>query len=1228
MYLKRLAVQGFKSFPERTTFEFGPGITAIVGPNGSGKSNVSDAIRWVLGEQSFRNLRAKKAEDVIFAGTSSRSPVGMAEAILTLDNEDRWLPIDFAEVEIGRRVYRSGESEYLLNGSRVRLRDLSDLLMKADVGQNSYTIMGQGLVDEVLSMSPEQRRVFLDEAADVKRFRMRITEALRRLEATRDNIARVDLVLNELRPRLAQLERQAGRAAEHAKLSAELTELLKLFYGQRWADAQNALTRAMAALDQRVEANQEAEQRVTQLREQITALGDEIRRRREAISRRDTRSNEFAQRLSSLEQNLDLDRERHAMLSGRREELRIELEALETERLSLDTTDVDEGRRGMEVGEQEEVAREAAVLTRRRLDEAERAYGIARARAQELREGAEADERRLGSFQAEMEAARRRIAELEQEHEQFDARRKQSLVELIGYGRKYREIKAELVTAEATLAAARGEADQARQRLQRVQDEVRRYESAGNEELRELDRLEGRLDALRRVQAEHDGIAVGTRQSLIMGQALLDEVQPGSLGEAPEIEGVVGLLSRQIRVPSGLETAINAALENRLHSVIVREETQVLKAINLLRQRGHGRAQFIPLDSIRHVYPLNLQKERGVVGVASKLVRCEGEFRNLLDTLLGRIIVVEDMEAGMRMISRSLGSVVTLDGTFIEPTGVVSGGSAGTDETVFSRQRELEELPERIAELRERTDRSQERLETARDSLEQLVISAREADSRYDDLRKTGDTSRVNLERERQKLHRIRRDLDSLVSRREGLERDQVELQQRYETARAGMAELETRRTDRRADMQRAEEEVTRTTEERESAIRAVAEASGRLASVEGERKALQMLREQHDKAKERIASQMTARTAQAQNFEAEATAVSERIARLQSQLEGLRVEQAHATDDVAPDLDELHRFETHERQVQDELGAAHAALLDAERARLDAETGVGRARERLDVLREEMAREGLGPNEDGSIVPVDEASPPEEPVETVEEPSATEETEDPVVTPRVSGATEVDLDEIRVRIDDVRRQIRRLGPINEEAPGDYEESKERYEFLTGQLEDLTQAEAQLRSVIHDLQGEIKTRFDAAFVTVNEAFGKYFTSFFGGGKASLALTDPEDSTDSGIEITAQPPGKRIESLSLLSGGERSLTAVALLFALLAANPAPFCVLDEVDAALDEANVGRFADSLNALSEKTQFITVTHNRRTVEAADAIYGVSMARDGVSQVLSLKLSDLPKT
>jgi chromosome segregation protein len=1216
VYLKRLAVQGFKSFPERTTFEFGPGITAIVGPNGSGKSNVADAIRWVLGEQSFRLLRARKAEDVIFAGAGSRSAVGMAEAILTLDNEDRWLPIDFAEVELGRRVYRSGESEYLLNGSRVRLRDLSELLMKADVGQNSYTIMGQGLVDEVLSMAPDQRRMFLDEAADVKRFRMKITEALRRLEATRDNIARVDVVLGELKPRLSQLERQAGRAAEHAAFSAELTEFLRLYYGQRWAQVQNALVRARAELDQHVEANHGAEARVAQLREQMTALGEEIRRRREAISRRDTQANDFARRLAGLEQNLDLDRERHAIITARREETRLELEALESERLSLSTTDVDEGRRGLEVGEQAGVAKDALGLARRQLDEAERSYGTARARVQELREVTEADIRKLGQYQAEIEAGTRRVAELEHEREQSEARRKQSLVELIGYGRRFKDLQASINAADEALAQSRNEADQSRLRLQRVQDEVRRYETAGNDDLRELDRLEGRLDALRRVQAEHDGVALGTRQTLIMGQALLDDVAPGSLGEAPEVEGVIGLLARQIRVPAGLETAINAALENRLHAVIVRDESQVLKAIALLRQRGQGRAQFLPLNSLRHVYPLNLQKERGVVGVASKLVRCDNEHRNLVDTLLGRIIVVDDLEAAMRMIGRSLGSVVTVDGTFIEPTGAISGGASGAQEGVFSRQRELEELPERIAELTERTRKSDERLESARGSLEQIATAARAADDQYDNLRKSGDSSRVDMEKERQRLHRVRRDLDTLRARHAAIDRDVADFDARVAQARAAMEQLEAHRTGQRESLECGESDVALATESRESAIRAVAEASGRLAAAEGEHKALAMLREQHEKAIDRIGSQIEARKMQARNFELEANAMSERMARLQSQLEGLRVEQAHATDDVAPDLDELHRLESHERQVQDDLTGSHSALLATERARLDAEATVERCQERIDALRSEMAREGLGPDPGGEIAMLPDVS---EPTETLPgEPVAP--------TRQVRGGAELDLDALLARIEELRRQIRRLGPINEEAPGDYEESKERYEFLTGQLVDLNEAETQLRSAIDELHGEIKTRFDAAFVTVNEAFGSYFSAFFGGGKASLMLTDPDVPADSGIDIMAQPPGKKIESLSLLSGGERSLTAVALLFALLAANPAPFCVLDEVDAALDEANVGRFAESLKGLAEKTQFITVTHNRRTVESADAIYGVSMAKDGVSQVLSLKLADLP--
>ncbi len=449
MYLKKLSIQGFKSFANRTSFEYGPGITAVVGPNGSGKSNVSDALRWVLGEQSARLLRAKKQEDVIFAGTKDRPAVGMAEVVLTLDNSERWLPLEFAEVEIARRSYRSGESEYLLNGSRVRLRDITDLLMKGDVGQNSYSIMGQGLVDEVLSMSPEERRAFLDEAADVKRFRMRIKEAQDRLAATRDNIGRVQLIVAEIEPRLSQLSRQAERAAEYRRLSAELNDLLRAYYGHRWSEAHNHLIRARAELDQRVAEEAGATDRVTALREQLRALGEEIRKRREAITRRDSRVTEIDTRLAATEQNISLDRERHGMIAGRRQELLTEAETLESERESLAATEIDAGDRGSALQEQMEAARAFMDEARAGLDSAERAYSSARAKAREAGEGAADEERRAGSMSRDAEAASRRLEQLDREEQQTIARRKQIIVELIGYGRRFADLRRRVFDARA-----------------------------------------------------------------------------------------------------------------------------------------------------------------------------------------------------------------------------------------------------------------------------------------------------------------------------------------------------------------------------------------------------------------------------------------------------------------------------------------------------------------------------------------------------------------------------------------------------------------------------------------------------------------------------------------------------------------------------------------------------------------------------------------------------------
>lgn len=1213
MYLKRLAIHGFKSFANTTTFDFGPGITAIVGPNGSGKSNVADAIRWVLGEQSARLLRTKKQEDVIFAGTGNRAAVGMAEVALTLDNTERWLPLDFAEVEIARRLYRNGESEYLLNGSRVRLRDILDLLMKGDVGQNSYSIMGQGLVDEVLSMTPDERRSLLDEAADVKRFRLKIKEAQDRLAATSDNIERVALVIQEIEPRLTQLSRQAERAAEYRRLTAELASLLRLYYGHLWAEAQNTVVRVRAALDQGIAENEAAARRVQQLREQLRTLSDEIRKRREAIARRDTRSAEIEQRIAATEQAIALDRERRSMVAVRGEEVRRELEALEAERISLASTDVDDGRRNLEIAGQAEAIRAEMERARAELDAAEREYSRVRSRVQELRDGADGDDRRAASFRADIEAAERRIADLDRELEQLVARRKAAIVELLGSRRRIAEARAAVAEGEERLLRAREEADAAREQLLRVQEEVREYEAAGNQDLRELDHLEGRLDALRRVQAEHDGVAAGTRQVLIMGQALIEEFEPGSLGEPPELPGVIGLLSRQLRVPPGLEIAINAALEHRLHAIIVENEAVALEAIAILQRRRQGRAQFLPLDTVRHVYPLNLQKERGVVGVASKLVRCDQRVRSLVDTLLGRVIVVEDIQAAMRMIRRSLGSVVTLDGVYIEPTGVIAGGATGADEGEFARQRELEELPARIEELRRRTEVAAERIAQARLAIEQVARRSHEAEANYELLRRALEGARHDLERERERRHRIRRDADALRSKRADIQRERAARLQQIEQARLALQALESRAAERRAELATLEEELALATARREAALAAVSEVSGKLAAAEGERRTLLAMREQHERALERLDAQIQAKKLQARNLELEAGVIDERLERLARELETIRAEQARFAEDAAPDRDELHRLENHERAIQDEFAAAQEQLLAIDRRRLDLENELARAYERLESLRHEMEREGLGPAPSGEIVSLDEL----ERLESAREPEA----------PRVQGGAAIDVEATRARIEELRRQIRRLGAINEEAPEDYHELKERHEFLTTQLADLTDAADQLRTAIAELNEEIRTRFTITFEAVNRAFGEYFQAFFGGGHAGLALTDPEHPAESGIEIEAQPPGKRIKSLSLLSGGERSLTAVALLFALLTANPAPFCVLDEVDAALDEANVGRFTGALKKLSERTQFIVVTHNRRTIEVADAIYGVSMGRDGVSKVLSLRLSDLPQ-
>jgi chromosome segregation protein len=1200
MYLKKLTIQGFKSFVNRTPFEFPAGLTAIVGPNGSGKSNVADAVRWVLGEQSNRLLRARRQEDVIFAGTRERGAVGMAEVLLTLDNADRWLPVEFAEVEIGRRLYRDGESEYLLNGQKVRLRDVADLLMKAQVGQNSYAIMGQGLVDEVLAMSPEERRSFFDEAADVKRFRVRIQQAQDRLAATRENMERVTLIVNELTPRLGQLARQAERAAEHARLAGQLEALLRVYYAHRWNAAQNRLVGARARLDQAHAATKAASGRLDALRQQLRALGEEIRRRREAIARSEAQRSEREARLREAEQALALERERRQMIEARYHEVLAEADALEAEHAALrGPADSDPVR----IAELDAAVRDAETKfagCRAALSAAEAEWTAAVAALEELRGRAEADTRRRSGIVADIERARSRLAQLEREAEAATPKRTTLLVELRGYGARYLALAQRVAEAELQLDSARENARHARERLGRVQDEVRQFEEAAKRDLRELDRLEGRLEALRRVQAEHDGLAAGTRNALLLGGHLREALAPA---EPPAVPGVLGLLASNLQVPEGLEVAINAALESRLHAVIVDSEESALEAIARLREGRHGRAQFIAVDSFKHAYPLNLQREQGVLGVAARLVRAPRELQPLVDTLLGRVIVCEDDAAARRMLKRSLGPCVTLAGTFFEATGLLHGGATGADEGPFARQRELAELPAEIEAARRRTEANARRLTDAQASFQRLEMEARESERLDTAARRDLDAGRAELERERSRLHRLRQEMGAFRLRLRDIEGERARQARALAAAEEAMAQLARNAAGRGEGLQAAESAMHGAAARREAALRAVSDAGARRAAAEGERRHLANAQEQQAQAAQRVATQAQARRAQADQLRAEASQAAVRIEALAAALAALLAAAGTAAD-TEPDRHELERLEAHERQVQESFAGAQNDLLEADRARLDLESEVARTGSEIEEMEIEMVREGLRPDRRGGVISIEES---------------------PAASP-IGGGADVELSAMREQIEEIRRRIRRLGPINTEAPEDYRETSERHAFLTGQLADLEAAEVQLRQAIAELSVEIKDRFETTFQRVNGAFGEYFAAFFGGGSASLSLTDAANPAESGVEIDAQPPGKKLKNLALLSGGERSLTAVALLFALLSVNPAPFCVLDEVDAALDEANVGRFVGSLRKLAERTQFIVITHNRRTVEAADAIYGVSMNSDGISRVLSLRLEDVP--
>ena len=1294
MHLNHLVLQGYKSFATKTEFLFPTGITAIVGPNGSGKSNIADAIRWVLGEQRMRTLRAKSTGEMIFAGGRRRARAGMAEVSLTFDNADGWLPIEFSEVTITRRAYRSGENEYLVNGSRVRLRDIADLLAESGLGQRTYTIIGQGLVDAALSLRPQERRTLFEDAAGIALYRSQRQEAIQRLDDTQRNLERAHDIVSEITPRLRRLERDVEQVEEHRRLAAHLERVQRTWYGYHWGRLQVALDQALeiaATLESELEARQREETAIGERLIFLRRQGSELRARLRDWHRE---SADFHDEMNEVRRELAVTEERSRLLKVRREELLAELDLLsdqqeaQAEKVAQTQAQVDELGRDL-AGRRERLV----VLEQEWAGVAEQAQEPMRQRVRVERELRTSRARLERSNQALLDA-RAEVAHLESEQavageraRQLASRHVEVLAEL-GPVARQQEVQIDRVTVARQQVAQleQGLAGQ-RQQVMVLEREWQAVRRQAQEPAERRVQVEQALDALRMQLEQLNQALLGARADaarLSGEQEALNRMRAaggaydagvhGLLGA--NLDGVLGPLAALIRVPREWERAIGAAVGADLQAVVVERSDIVADVRHVLESVG-GRLTLLPLDGLRQPPPL----PAGILRAAD-VVDCDERVRPAVEVLLGTVALCDDVETARVLLpAMPPGSrCATAAGAVLRSDGALSLGGDGVEgvgsdfltaerarrelavrsaeahrqcEEIEAQQRQASErftaLEAELADLERRSEEAREQAVRA----EQAALN--EARTKVAVAEEAYRNQRLILEREASLLEQLqaqatllRRQVDELegeqaaldtpvsVSERqaqapgaeedteaqsgvgvEGYARDvgrvgETSFHGRVEDARRRCQQIEQQQqaaaTEIAALETRLEKLIQRADAAREEAARIERETLGQtrteVAVVEEAYRSQQASLERESAMSDRLQAQIAARRQRAQELETEQAAVAVRIQELRRQTSRVE-EQEHqvrlhiqpAEDDLAHLRQEERTLEQEERQVRDRVR--------------DMEARQNRAHLEVERCRDELKLTGRRIEEDLGLVELELSD------------SVTAQTPLPL-RPLVSQLPLVEempaglVEEIQR----LKARLHRLRAVNPNALEEHAEVEERHRFLTEQSADLEAASVQLRQVVAELDELMATAFQETFDAVAVRFSELFPALFNGGSARLELTEPDDLLNTGVDIVARPPGKRAQRLALLSGGERALTANALLFSILSVSPTPFCVLDEVDAMLDEANVGRFRAVLEELAQETQFIVITHNRVTTEAGHTIYGVSMGADAVSQVVSMKL------
>ncbi|WP_026475973.1 chromosome segregation protein SMC [Alkaliphilus transvaalensis] len=1186
MYLKRLDIQGFKSFADKIDMHFQNGITGVVGPNGSGKSNISDSIRWVLGEQSPKSLRGAKMEDVIFAGTASRKPVGMAEVSLTLDNGSQMLPIDYGEVTITRRVYRSGESEYYLNKSSCRLKDIRELLMDTGIGKEGYSIIGQGKIDEILSSKPEERRLIFEEAAGIVKYKNRRDEAEKKLNSTKDNLLRVADILHELEGQLDPLRRQSNKAKKFKEFKDQLIKLeVNLFIREiDKIDSElkillDQIESIKKSLDDQLIIKQQHFDKMEEIKSQLTQWEEEL----EGVQ---SQYFQAENNIKSKEGNITLNQEK---ISHNDENLhRIQLEIKEMENQEKITSSELE----IKLKELEEVGAELEALQSHlaaKVIEYEK-QAKANASKEEDLEDSKAliidTLNEISDKKSELNSLRTLIKTMNDRMEQVQKEVKNYQEKIEGNLVHIQQIEGEIENIEKMIQSTNKQHAEVNQISSEVEKELMNSNRKLEEFKNQLNQKISRKNLLEELEKDHDGFNKSVKNILT------------ACGKNPQLgKGIHGVIADLIKVPKGYEMAIETALGASIQNIVSDTETDGKRLIDYMKKNNLGRITVLPITALQ---PRKISKEESEmiktfneVEVAADIVKVESKFENVLSNLLSRVLIVPNLDLGIQ-VARKLEhrlKIVTLDGDVLNIGGSMTGGSAPkTGSGILGRKRELEELTQQIETVNNQLNSQREVMIELDHKKNHVLEQIKELSQMQQENKIQEVTIKNKYEqalKEKQQLLENLQQLEGEITQLEGVKKSSEE---KLQVESLEITKLETKIASVQQNVSESHKDLQTEKSILESINNDITQDKVKVAATEGHKKSLLLEIDALKKSLKNFSELIMVKEDEIKENQKKNQQLQSEFQRQQEDLEKLRNEASlleGKIEGLKKQKNEILSIENELRRKLNHVEEAIGGLQDSSH-KLDLR------RTRLEMQQQSFYNK------------------------------LWEEYELTYNSAQEYREEISDLAFVQREIKKFKDEIKSLGSINLEAIEEYEKVKERYEFMKQQQEDLVEAKDSLVEVIKEMETTMEKQFVEQFEIIKGNFNLVFNKLFGGGKADLILESDGNILNCGIDIIAQPPGKKLQNLSLLSGGERALTAISLLFAILLVKPSPFCILDEIEAALDDANVKRFANFLKELSETTQFIVVTHRKGTMELADVLYGVTMQEEGVSKLVSVKLTD----